>query len=87
MEAEPTEVMFLFLSLFYSVNSLGLRADYPFGTTYRHDGTHLDVFMALFMVCTIEIVLLKIMVTDEISLSEEPETNESQGSIAEGSVS
>lgn len=80
-------MIFLLLSLFNSVNGLGLRTDYPFGTPYRHDTTHLDVFMALFMICTIEIVLLKIMVTQEISMPEEPESSETQGSISEQSVS
>lgn len=66
----------LFLSLLNSVNDLALRTDYPFGPEYRHNTTHLDVFMALFMVCTFEIVVLKIMVSDDTPLPEEHDSNE-----------
>lgn len=70
----------LFLSLLSSVDALGLRTDYPFGPQYRHNTTHLDIFMAIFMVCTFEIVILKIMVSDDTTLPEEHELNGSQSS-------
>lgn len=57
-------LLFLFLS---GVDGLGLRDDYYGGTNYRHDTSHLDVFMALFMMCTIEIVVLKIMISDNLT--------------------
>lgn len=57
--------MFLFCSILSSVENLGMRGDYPPGTAFRRDTTHMDVFMALFMICAIEIVVLRIAIFDE----------------------
>lgn len=55
-----------------------LKDEYRDGIQYRHEAGHLDVFMALFMVCTIEIVVLKIMIFDEAA----PEEEGNEGSTA-----
>lgn len=70
--------MFQFLSMLNNVNGLGLRTEYPINTQYKQDTTPLDVFMALFMFCTIEIVVLKIMVLDDNASTEEPHSSLSQ---------
>lgn len=57
--------MFLLFIILNSVDGLGQRSDYPPGTILRHNTTHMDVFMALFMMCAIEVVILKIMIVDQ----------------------
>lgn len=63
--------MFIFLTMLNGVNAFGLRTDYSINTEFKPDTTPLDVFMVLFMVCTIEIVVLKIMVDDDGTLPDE----------------
>ncbi|KAG5882328.1 hypothetical protein JTB14_037613 [Gonioctena quinquepunctata] len=57
--------MFLFPFILGGVENLATKGDYPPGTSFRPNTTYMDIFMALFMVCAIEVVVLKIMVFDE----------------------
>nr|CAI5839867.1 unnamed protein product [Callosobruchus analis] len=45
--------------------SLPTRQDYPPGIELQPNMIHIDVFMALFMVCALEVVVLKTMVFDD----------------------
>ena len=60
----------VFLSMLCSANSLGMKDDYPPGSHPRNNTTHMDIFMALFMMCAIEVVIIKIMTYDEFSVEE-----------------
>lgn len=64
-------MLFLFSSFMGGVDVLRIRGDDGSGAPYRYDTTHIDVFMALFMICTIEIVVLKVMIINESTSSEE----------------
>lgn len=75
----PDKIMFLLSNFLNDVDGLGLTSDYPGYTEDSYNATHLDVFMALFMICTIEIILLKVMFSDEITSPED----QTQGSIPE----
>lgn len=70
--------MFLFVGLLNGLDGFGLKYDQPGGTQFRQDATHLDIFMALFMVCTIEIVVLKIMDLQEQNDIEENDSSSIQ---------
>jgi len=53
--------MFLFGMMLGSAWRLGVEMDYAPGEKPIEINTHLDVFMALFMFCTLEVVVLKIL--------------------------
>lgn len=48
-----------------SIQAISSKGDYPPGTRFRQSTTHLDVFMAMFMVCAIEVVIVKILTFEE----------------------
>lgn len=54
----------MIFSFFKEVEGLGMKGDYPPGF-YRPNSTHMDIFMALFMICAIEVVIMKILMFDE----------------------
>ncbi|CAH1984915.1 unnamed protein product [Acanthoscelides obtectus] len=57
-----------------------LASDYPPGTDLPPNMTHMDVFMALFMVCALEVVMLKIMMFGE---TQDQSENSEERSIAD----
>lgn len=69
--------MFLWCLLVNSVENLGTKGDYPPGTSFRHSTTHMDIFMALFMMCAIEVVVLKILTHEEQQQNENRVTSAS----------
>lgn len=79
--------MFLFSRWLNGGNGMVLGSDNSYYTHHKEDIMHLDVFMALFMVCTIEIVVLKIMLFDETVLQEDQTTvNTAQGPVPENEL-
>lgn len=57
--------MFLWPLFSSSIQAITSKGEYPPGTRFRQSTTHLDIFMAMFMVCTIEVVILKILTQEE----------------------
>lgn len=51
--------------LLTGMQHIGVKGDDPPGTQLKTNTTHLDVFMLLFMLCTLEVVVVKIMTYDE----------------------
>ncbi|CAG9766047.1 unnamed protein product [Ceutorhynchus assimilis] len=67
-EIEDIPIVFIAdgpLSEEHEVLVSGVKGDYPPGTKFKTDTTHLDVFMLLFMLCTLEVVVLKIISYEE----------------------
>lgn len=57
--------MFIWPLLCSGIQAISTKGDYPPGARFRQNTTHLDVFMAMLMVVTIEVVILKIMTQEE----------------------
>lgn len=51
------------LMFFNEVEGLGTKGDYPPGTI-TNNSAHMDIFMALFMICAIEVILVKMWMFD-----------------------
>lgn len=54
-----------FFPLIASLDSTGLNLDNPPGRPTKTNTTHLDVFMLLFLLCTLEVVICKIITYDQ----------------------
>lgn len=47
------------------VQELGTKSDYPPEVYRKLNTTYMDVFMAIFMLCAVEVVLIKVMTFEE----------------------
>ncbi|KAF7287151.1 hypothetical protein GWI33_002522 [Rhynchophorus ferrugineus] len=54
----------LILPFLVSIQSVEARGDTA-GTYYKSNTTHLDIFMMLFLLCTLEVVVIKILTYEE----------------------